>query len=99
MSMENRCACAMKEEMWAYHDEEWGVPVHDDRTHFEFLVLEGGQAGLSWSTILKGRVAGPNCHPSPRLEASDLVRELELARSTCAAALSFPGPISFSLQP
>ncbi len=39
----------------AYHDEEWGLPVHDDRTHFEFLILEGAQAGLSWSTILKKR--------------------------------------------
>ena len=39
----------------AYHDEEWGVPVHDDRTLFEFLVLEGAQAGLSWSTILHKR--------------------------------------------
>lgn len=38
-----------------YHDEEWGVPVHDDRKHFEFLVLEGAQAGLSWLTILKRR--------------------------------------------
>jgi DNA-3-methyladenine glycosylase I len=41
--------------MWAYHDVEWGVPVHDDRTHFEFLILEGAQAGLSWSTILARR--------------------------------------------
>jgi DNA-3-methyladenine glycosylase I len=38
-----------------YHDTEWGVPVHDDRTHFEFITLEGAQAGLSWSTILKKR--------------------------------------------
>ena len=38
-----------------YHDREWGVPVHDDRLHFEFLVLEGAQAGLSWETILKKR--------------------------------------------
>ncbi|MGA7303511.1 MAG: DNA-3-methyladenine glycosylase I [Rhodothermales bacterium] len=38
-----------------YHDEEWGVPVHDDRVLFEFLILEGAQAGLSWSTILKKR--------------------------------------------
>lgn len=38
-----------------YHDFEWGVPVHDDRKHFEFIVLEGAQAGLSWSTILKRR--------------------------------------------
>ena len=41
----------------AYHDLEWGVPVHDDRTIFEFLILEGAQAGLSWSTILKKRDA------------------------------------------
>jgi DNA-3-methyladenine glycosylase I len=41
--------------MVEYHDREWGVPVHDDRKHFEFLVLEGAQAGLSWSTILKRR--------------------------------------------
>lgn len=39
----------------AYHDDEWGKPVHDDRIHFEFLILEGAQAGLSWSTILKRR--------------------------------------------
>ena len=38
-----------------YHDKEWGVPVHDDKVHFEFLILEGAQAGLSWSTILKRR--------------------------------------------
>lgn len=38
-----------------YHDEEWGVPVHDDHKHFEFLILEGAQAGLSWATILKRR--------------------------------------------
>jgi DNA-3-methyladenine glycosylase I len=42
-------------EMVAYHDTEWGVPVHEDPAHFEFLVLEGAQAGLSWSTILKRR--------------------------------------------
>jgi len=41
--------------MRAYHDREWGVPAHDDRTHFEFLVLEGAQAGLSWRTILHRR--------------------------------------------
>jgi len=41
----------------AYHDTEWGVPVHDDRKHFEFLILEGAQAGLSWYTILKRRAS------------------------------------------
>jgi DNA-3-methyladenine glycosylase I len=51
-----RCAWCLKFEQYIkYHDEEWGVPVHDDRTHFEFLILEGAQAGLSWSTILKKR--------------------------------------------
>jgi len=38
-----------------YHDEEWGVPVHDDRVLFEFLILEGAQAGLSWETVLRKR--------------------------------------------
>jgi DNA-3-methyladenine glycosylase I len=41
--------------MWSYHDTEWGLPNHDERRHFEFLVLEGAQAGLSWSTILNKR--------------------------------------------
>jgi DNA-3-methyladenine glycosylase I len=41
--------------MLRYHDREWGVPVHDDRKHFEFLILEGAQAGLSWSTVLRKR--------------------------------------------
>ena len=41
--------------MVAYHDEEWGVPVHDDQRFFEFLILEGAQAGLSWSTVLRKR--------------------------------------------
>jgi DNA-3-methyladenine glycosylase I len=51
-----RCSWAGNDPaMVAYHDTEWGVPVHDDTTHFEFLVLEGAQAGLSWSTILKRR--------------------------------------------
>ncbi len=52
-----RCEWASGPEMIAYHDEEWGVPVHGDRPLFEFLVLEGAQAGLSWSTILKKRSA------------------------------------------
>jgi DNA-3-methyladenine glycosylase I len=52
----NRCAwCLSFEQYIEYHDKEWGVPVHDDKVHFEFLILEGAQAGLSWSTILKKR--------------------------------------------
>ena len=50
-----RCAWARGENYIVYHDTEWGVPVHDERALFEFLVLEGAQAGLSWSTILKKR--------------------------------------------
>jgi DNA-3-methyladenine glycosylase I len=50
-----RCGWARAELDIAYHDEEWGVPVHDDRTLFEFLILEGAQAGLSWSLILRRR--------------------------------------------
>lgn len=52
-----RCPWATGADMTKYHDEEWGVPVHDDRRLFEFLVLEGAQAGLSWSTILAKRAA------------------------------------------
>src|ERR671919_277477 len=52
-----RCPWATTEPAIAYHDEEWGVPVHDDRRLFEFLVLEGAQAGLSWSTVLAKRAA------------------------------------------
>lgn len=50
-----RCGWATNELAIRYHDEEWGVPVHDDRTLFEFLILEGAQAGLSWNTILNKR--------------------------------------------
>ena len=50
-----RCTWPKSELDTAYHDAEWGVPVHDDRLLFEFLILEGAQAGLSWSTILKKR--------------------------------------------
>jgi DNA-3-methyladenine glycosylase I len=50
-----RCAWAKDDLLQAYHDTEWGVPLHDDRGLFEFLILEGAQAGLSWSTILKKR--------------------------------------------
>ena len=57
MSELKRCAWCENtfDDYIKYHDEEWGVPVHDDRQHFEFLILEGAQAGLSWATILKRR--------------------------------------------
>ncbi len=50
-----RCGWAKNDLAIRYHDEEWGVPVHDDGTLFEFLILEGAQAGLSWDTILQKR--------------------------------------------
>jgi DNA-3-methyladenine glycosylase I len=50
-----RCPWAQNELSIRYHDEEWGVPVHDDRVWFEFLILEGAQAGLSWDIILRKR--------------------------------------------
>jgi len=50
-----RCAWAKTDAMIAYHDQEWGIPIHDDRLLFEFLILEGAQAGLSWVTILNKR--------------------------------------------
>jgi DNA-3-methyladenine glycosylase I len=54
--MKTRCEWATGDSlMMEYHDDEWGVPVHDDRTLFEFLVLEGAQAGLSWLTVLRKR--------------------------------------------
>ena len=56
--MTDRCGWAGSDPLYvAYHDEEWGVPVHDDRRLYEFLILEGAQAGLSWITILRKRPA------------------------------------------
>jgi DNA-3-methyladenine glycosylase I len=56
--MKTRCGWAGSDPLYiAYHDEEWGVPVHDDRKLFEFILLEGAQAGLSWITILRKREA------------------------------------------
>src|SRR2546430_3195785 len=55
--MTKRCTWAGMDDslMLQYHDREWGIPVHDDRKHFEFLILEGAQAGLSWSIVLRKR--------------------------------------------
>lgn len=55
MKTKTRCDWPRSDQSIAYHDEEWGVPQHDDRTLFEFLILEGAQAGLSWETILQKR--------------------------------------------
>src|SRR5687767_11754405 len=53
--MPKRCAWPKSEQSISYHDNEWGVPLHDDRKLFEFLILEGAQAGLSWETVLTKR--------------------------------------------
>jgi len=56
LNMTERCSWCGKDDLYCkYHDEEWGVPVHDEKKHFEFLVLESAQAGLSWITILRKR--------------------------------------------
>lgn len=55
--MKKRCRWATREPLLSYHDLEWGTPLHDERGLFEFLVLEGAQAGLSWETILRKRDA------------------------------------------
>ena len=75
-----------------YHDTEWGVPVHDDRAHFEFLVLEGAQAGLSWLTILKKRDGYRRSSPvsTPRRW---LASPRSASRRSCSTpALSATGP-------
>lgn len=61
--MKKRCSWSLDsfEAYEKYHDEEWGVPVHDDRVHFEFLILEGAQAGLNWATIVKKREGYREC--------------------------------------
>ncbi len=81
--MKNRCAwCGSNPLYVAYHDEEWGVPVHDDRRLYEFLVLEGAQAGLSWLTVLKKRenyrqaFDGFNCERVAQYTGPDVARLL-----------------------
>jgi DNA-3-methyladenine glycosylase I len=89
-----RCPWAARDSLLtAYHDREWGVPLHSDRALFEFLVLEGAQAGLSWSTILKKRPAYRSAfdHFNPRKIAS--YREAKIA-----ALLADPGIVRNQLK-
>ncbi len=81
--MKTRCAWCVSDPVYvAYHDEEWGVPVHDDRRLFEFLILEGAQAGLSWLTVLKKRESyrkafhGFDCERIARYTQKDVARLL-----------------------
>jgi len=84
--MTTRCDWAKGPEiMTRYHDEEWGVPVHDERRHFEFLILEGAQAGLSWLTVLNRRegYARAFCGFDPeRVARLDEAEQQRLAQDT-----------------
>jgi len=76
-----------------YHDEEWGVPVHDDQTHFEFLILEGAQAGLSWSTVLKKREGYRKA-----FAGFDPVQVAEFTDNDIRQLLDYPGIIRNQLK-
>jgi DNA-3-methyladenine glycosylase I len=78
---------------YRYHDEEWGVPVHDDQRHFEFLVLEGAQAGLSWSTVLNKREGYARA-----FAAFDPQRVAHFDRRTVAKLMKDPGIIRNRLK-
>ena len=89
-----RCRWSLGDELYeSYHDEEWGVPLHDDRKLFEFLVLEGAQAGLSWITVLKKR-------PAYRLafDNFDFTRVADYDEGRISSLLENPGIIRNKLK-
>jgi DNA-3-methyladenine glycosylase I len=89
-----RCAWCLGSELYVrYHDEEWGVPVHDDRTLLEFLILEGAQAGLSWSTILNKRA-----HYRRAFDGFDAERIARYGPRKVAALLADPGIVRNRLK-
>jgi DNA-3-methyladenine glycosylase I len=89
-----RCPWAGDEPlMQAYHDDEWGVPVHDDRTLFEFLCLEGAQAGLSWRTILLKRA-----HYRKLFHDFDIARVAAMDDAELARVLADPGIVRNRLK-
>jgi len=88
-----RCAWASGELSIRYHDEEWGVPVHDDGTLFEFLILEGAQAGLSWNTILNKRE-----NYRKALDGFDPVRVARYDRRKTERLLRDPGIVRNKLK-
>ena len=92
--MKRRCPwCEFSELHITYHDREWGVPVHDDRRWFEFLILEGAQAGLSWDTILKKRQGYRRAFAQfdPRKVA-------RFGKTKCAALMKDPGIVRNRLK-
>jgi DNA-3-methyladenine glycosylase I len=89
-----RCSWCLGSELYVrYHDEEWGVPVHDDRSLFEFLLLEGAQAGLSWSTILNKRE-----HYRRAFDGFDAARIARYGPRQVAALLRNPGIVRNRLK-
>ena len=89
-----RCAWAGTDPLYQrYHDEEWGVPVHDDRTLFEFLLLEGAQAGLSWITILRKRE-----HYRKVFDGFEIARVARYPERKVRALLSDPGIVRNELK-
>src|SRR5437868_9763870 len=91
--MPERCAWARQEPMIAYHDQEWGVPVHEEHALFEFLVLEGAQAGLSWSTILNKRA-----HYRKAFDGFDPSKVARYRERKIAALLENPGIVRNRLK-
>jgi DNA-3-methyladenine glycosylase I len=92
----NRCGwsyAGMSEAYIRYHDEEWGVPVHDDRKQFEFLILEGAQAGLSWSTILNKREGYREAFAD-----FDVEKVARFNRRTVERLMNFPGIVRNRLK-
>ena len=93
-TMKNRCDWAGSDPLYVtYHDEEWGVPVHDDQTLFEFLILEGAQAGLSWITILKKRA-----HYQKVFHQFDPVKVARMKKPTIEKLLKDPGIVRNRLK-
>ena len=88
-----RCRWAQSDLAIAYHDAEWGVPVHDDRVFFEFLILEGAQAGLSWETILRKRDAYRRL-----FDAFDPERVARFSTARIARILTDPGVVRNRLK-
>ncbi len=88
-----RCDWSQKEVNFRYHDEEWGVPVHDDRTLFEFLILEGAQAGLSWDTILVKRE-----NYRKAFDNFDPAKVAKYTEAKCSKLLENPGIIRNRLK-
>ena len=88
-----RCAWATTPLLTAYHDEEWGVPIHDDHWLFEFLVLEGAQAGLSWETVLRKRLRYREV-----FDGFDPAKVARYDAAKVAALLSDPGIIRNRLK-